>query len=28
MIVQPQRAAEEGFVPPVRLELYLSGGGK
>lgn len=28
MIVQPQRAAEEGFVPPVRLELYLSGGAK
>ena len=28
LIVQPQRASEEGFVPPVRLELYLSGGGK
>lgn len=28
MIVQPQRASEEGFVPPVRLDLYLSGGGK
>jgi hypothetical protein len=27
-IVTPQRAAEEGFVPPVRLDLYLSGGGK
>ncbi|HEV2856399.1 MAG TPA: VCBS repeat-containing protein [Thermoanaerobaculia bacterium] len=28
MIVTPRRAAEEGFVPPVRLDLYLSGGGK
>jgi hypothetical protein len=27
-IVTPQRPAEEGFVPPVRLDLYLSGGGK
>lgn len=28
LIITPQRAAEEGFVPPVRLDLYLSGGGK
>jgi hypothetical protein len=28
LIVQPQRAPEEGFVPPVRLDLYLSGGAK
>lgn len=28
MIVTPRRAAEEGFVPPVRLDLYLSGGGR
>jgi hypothetical protein len=27
-IITPQRAAEEGFVPPVRLDLYLSGGGR
>ncbi|MFL6194578.1 MAG: FG-GAP repeat domain-containing protein [Thermoanaerobaculia bacterium] len=27
MVIQPQRAVDEGFVPPVRLELYLSGGG-
>lgn len=25
MIVQPQPAAEDAFVPPVRLDLYLSG---
>jgi hypothetical protein len=25
MVITPQRAAEEGFVPPVRLDLYLSG---
>ena len=28
MIITPRRAAEEGFVPPVRLDLYLSGGAK
>ncbi|MFL6262780.1 MAG: FG-GAP repeat domain-containing protein [Thermoanaerobaculia bacterium] len=27
-VITPQRAVEEGFVPPVRLDLYLSGGGK
>ncbi len=27
-VVHPQRAVEEGFVPPVRMDLYLSGGGK
>jgi hypothetical protein len=27
-IINPQRAPEEGFVPPVRLDLYLSGGGR
>jgi len=26
LVVQPQRAPEEGFVAPVRLDLYLSGG--
>lgn len=25
-VINPQRAPEEGFVPPVRLDLYLSGG--
>jgi hypothetical protein len=28
MIITPRRAAEEGFVPPVRLDLYLSGGAR
>ncbi|MBW8875086.1 MAG: VCBS repeat-containing protein [Acidobacteria bacterium] len=28
MVIQPKRAAEEGFAPPVRLDLYLSGGAK
>ena len=28
LVVQPQRAPEEGFVPPVRLDLYLSGGAR
>jgi hypothetical protein len=28
IVIHPQRAAEEGFVQPVRLDLYLSGGGK
>jgi hypothetical protein len=28
MVTYPQRAAEEGFVQPVRLDLYLSGGAK
>ncbi len=28
LIITPQRAAEEGFVPPVRLDLYLSGGAR
>jgi hypothetical protein len=28
MIITPQRPVEEGFVPPVRLDLYLSGGAK
>jgi hypothetical protein len=27
-VIHPQRAVEEGFVPPVRLDLYLSGEGK
>jgi hypothetical protein len=27
-VIHPQRAVEEGFVPPVRMDLYLSGGGK
>jgi FG-GAP-like repeat len=27
-VINPQRAVEEGFVPPVRMDLYLSGGGK
>ena len=27
-IITPQRAPEEGFVPPVRLDLYLSGGAR
>ncbi len=27
-VISPQKAVEEGFVPPVRLDLYLSGGGK
>jgi len=26
LVIQPQRAPEEGFVAPVRLDLYLSGG--
>jgi hypothetical protein len=25
-IITPRRAAEEGFAPPVGLDLYLSGG--
>jgi hypothetical protein len=25
-VINPQRAVEEGFVPPVRMDLYLSGG--
>jgi VCBS repeat protein len=25
-VIHPQRAVEEGFVPPVRMDLYLSGG--
>ncbi len=28
MIITPRRPVEEGFVPPVRLDLYLSGGAK
>jgi len=28
LIITPRRAAEEGFAPPVRLDLYLSGGAK
>jgi hypothetical protein len=28
LVIQPQRAREEGFTPPVRLDLYLSGGAK
>ncbi|HEX4966265.1 MAG TPA: VCBS repeat-containing protein [Thermoanaerobaculia bacterium] len=28
MVTHPQRAVEEGFVQPVRLDLYLSGGGR
>ncbi len=28
LVIQPQRASEEGFTPPVRLDLYLSGGGR
>ena len=28
LVIQPQRAPEEGFVAPVRLDLYLSGGAK
>ena len=28
LVIQPKRAAEEGFAPPVRLDLYLSGGAK
>lgn len=28
LVVQPKGAAEAGFAPPVRLELYLSGGGR
>jgi hypothetical protein len=28
MIITPRRAAEEGFVAPVRLDLYLSGGAR
>ena len=28
LVITPRRAAEEGFVPPVRLDLYLSGGAK
>jgi hypothetical protein len=28
LVVQPQRAPEEGFTAPVRLDLYLSGGAK
>ena len=28
MVTHPQRAVEEGFVQPVRLDLYLSGGAK
>ncbi|HSS50537.1 MAG TPA: VCBS repeat-containing protein, partial [Thermoanaerobaculia bacterium] len=28
MVTHPQHGAEEGFVQPVRLDLYLSGGGK
>jgi hypothetical protein len=27
-VINPRRAVEEGFVPPVRVDLYLSGGGK
>ncbi|HEY4595862.1 MAG TPA: VCBS repeat-containing protein, partial [Thermoanaerobaculia bacterium] len=27
-VIHPQRAVEEGFVPPVRMDLYLSGGAK
>jgi len=26
LVVQPKSAAEPGFAPPVRLEMYLSGG--
>jgi VCBS repeat protein len=28
LVIQPQRAREEGFTPPVRLDLYLSGEAK
>lgn len=27
-VINPKRAVEEGFVPPVRMDLYLSGGEK
>jgi hypothetical protein len=28
LVVQPKSVAEPGFAPPVRLEMYLSGGGR
>lgn len=28
LIITPRQSAEEGFAPPVRLDLYLSGGAK
>jgi hypothetical protein len=28
LVINPQRAPEEGFVAPVRLDLYLSGGAR
>ena len=28
LVIQPQKVTEPGVTPPVRLDLYLSGGGR